>query len=293
MKAVHLKQSFFRTVSIFIVCRSTFSSAFVFANSYRNKCPAISLTSTFTTPHKGPTILQSNIHMERPGENNSLSPMETLRVLALHGSEGDAEEFPHRLSALNEALGNEVNVKLDITAIQAPFPKGSGYSWWTMPPGVRSFNAIEYEGFEESVTKVLDVWKSAQDEYDVVLGHSQGAILIASLLVLKRVPYHPKRGYIFNGVAFPNPFTANIESLTVEGEEKTNHIPSILFIIGRQDKITPSSSGEQLRESLAMAGFQVYSCYHNGGHGIPQVEDPETLVEIVRWIKQRCRNSKL
>jgi predicted esterase len=290
MKALYLARSYFRTVSFIFIFRPTFSIAFIFANTH--DCPTILSILTSTPAYLQPIFLQSNLHAEGAPEHKSLSPMETLRVLALHGSEEDAEEFPYRLSALNEALGNHANMKLDITAVQAPFPKGSGYSWWTMPPGVRSFNAKEYDGFEESATRVLDVWKTAQKEYDIVLGHSQGAILIASLLALKRTPYHPKLGYIVNGVAFPNPFTEDIESLTVEDDE-ANHTPSILFILGRRDKITPNSSGEQLREGLAKAGFQVDSCYHGGGHGLPQLNDSESLVEIVRWIQQRDRGSKL
>jgi predicted esterase len=300
MKAVNLiKRSFVCTGTVFFGFRPTSSFSFVFANIHLYHCrPEIPSTSKPTNT-RPTTLLQSKFHMEGAVEHNNLSsfPMETLRVLALHGSEENAEEFPHRWSALNETLVNHANMKLDITAVQAPFPKGSGYSWWTMPPGVRSFHAKEYEGFEESATKVLDVWKTAQNEYDVVLGHSQGAILIASLLVLKRTPYHPKLGYIFNGVAFPNPFTANIESLTVKDhndDNNNNHIPNILFILGRQDKITPNSSGEQLRERLSKAGFQVDSCYHDGGHGPPQLNDPSTLIEIVRWIQQRGRGcSKL
>jgi predicted esterase len=281
MKELHLNQSFLHTISFFFVFRSIFSVAFVITHH----CPTISWTSTPTPRHTRPAVLQSNVHMDGVAENKSSTPMETLRALVLHGSEEDAETFPRRLSAINEALLNHANMKLEITAVQAPFPKGSGYCWWTMPPGIRSFNAKKYEGFEESATKVLNVWKTAQNEYDIVLGHSQGAILIASLLALKRTPYHPKRGYILNGVGYPNPFTADIESLTT-GNDGPSLNPRVLFILGRQDKITPNASGEQLRDALSKARFQVDSCYHEGGHGLPQLNNPESLVEIVRWIQE-------
>ncbi|KAG7347389.1 serine hydrolase [Nitzschia inconspicua] len=227
---------------------------------------------------------QSNRIMEETEEQSlsgSYSPQTTLRILALHGSEGDANEFPRRLSALNQTL-MKYSINLDITAVEGPFPKGSGFSWWTMPPGVRSFNAKEYEGFEESATRVLDCWKN--NDFDMVLGHSQGAILIASLLALNRAPYHPKRGYIFNGVSFPNPYTQDVASLTVVPTITPSLPPKILFILGQNDKITPNASGEQLREGLSKAGFQVDSCYHKGGHGIPLQNDPEALTTIARWI---------
>ncbi|KAL3909806.1 MAG: hypothetical protein SGILL_007939 [Bacillariaceae sp.] len=158
-----------------------------------------------------------------------------------------------------------------------------------MPPGVRSFNAKEYGGFEESAQKVLAVWENG--DFDLVLGHSQGAILVAALLVLKRQPYHPKRGYVMNGVSFPNPYSKYLETLTVDDKEK----PGVLFIMGRNDKITPNASGEQLRDGLERAGFQVASCYHEGGHGIPQEKDPGSLSSISEWIQKQANpsNSRL
>lgn len=203
-----------------------------------------------------------------------------IRILALHGSEGCAEEFSNHLEDLKEALvnGKETPMRISVTTVEGPFLKGRGYSWWTMPPGVRSFNAREYEGFEESTKKVLDVWK--RNEFDLVLGHSQGAILIASILALNLAPYHPKRGYLFNGVSFPNPFAEQIESMKIDKMES----PRILFVFGRKDTITPNSSGETLREGLANGNYRVHSCYHDGGHGIPQNNDPESLSKIVDWI---------
>jgi predicted esterase len=225
--------------------------------------------------------------MEQELDGSSLS-VETLRVLALHGSEGDAEEFPNRLTALNEVLMQNNNMQLDITAVQGPFPKGSGYSWWTMPPGVRSFNAEEYQGFEESANKVLEMWKA--NDFDMVLGHSQGAILIASILALGRAPYHPRRGYVFNGVSFPNPYADDLANLKLTDDSNNLTPPRVLFVFGRNDKITPNASGEQLREGLAKAGFQVDSCYHDGGHGIPQQKDPESLATISRWIDDKTQS---
>lgn len=111
--------------------------------------------------------------------------IKTIRVLALHGSEGNADEFPTRLESLKEKIAGDA--KLEITAVQAPFVKGNGFAWWKMPPGVRSFTATEYEGFEESASKVLEIWGQnnnsndlQQQPFDLVLGHSQGAILVGT-----------------------------------------------------------------------------------------------------------------
>ena len=72
-----------------------------------------------------------------------------------------------------------------------------------MPPGIRSYTAKEYQGFEESAQKLLEAWT---DGYDLVLGHSQGAILLASMIALGRTPYTPPVGYILNGCGYCKPF---------------------------------------------------------------------------------------
>jgi predicted esterase len=270
-----MKFSLFRYTSfgfVSLLCRPFVSVAFVLA-------------------YKKDTLKQScsnpQLQLASVMEGSSSSP-EIIRVLALHGSEGNAQEFPNRLKALNDVLAGK-NMQLEITAVQGPFEKGPGYCWWTMPPSVRSFNAKEYVGFEESATIVLDAWNN--DDFDLVFGHSQGAILVAALLALKRAPYHPKRGYIMNGVSFPNPYSDNFVALKVED---STHPPNILFILGRKDTTTPNSSGEQLRDGFAKAGFQVASCYHDGGHGIPQQDDSKSLSNVAMWIQnQKISSSKL
>ena len=239
--------------------------------------------------------LSSSSSLSSTSMDGTSSITTPLKVLALHGSGGTAEEFPKRLDALNKALmsyssdGDNLELELEIIAIQAPFVKEDGYSWWTMPPGVRSFNAKEYTGFEESATKVLDVWEKGG--FDIVLGHSQGAILLSTLLALKRTPYYPPGGYIMNGVSFPNPYTEQLESLNIDtDDDDSNGSPNILFLLGRQDQIAPNSTGEKLRDLLAKGGFEVSSCYHDGGHGFPEEEvDSEAMKTIAEWIMQRRR----
>lgn len=276
---------------------------------------SVSSFGLFSAANRKP-IFQSVIPNSRLSSSSSLSStnMDTssynaatapLKVLALHGSGGTAEEFPSRLVALNKALvfhsssdgDNKLEVELEITAIQAPFVKENGFSWWTMPPGVRSFNAKEYTGFEESATKVLNVWKNGG--FDVVLGHSQGAILLGALLALKRTPYHPPGGYIMNGVSFPNPYSGELESLnedvTTDNDDDDgdgNGSPRILFLLGKRDQIAPNATGEQLRDLLEKGGLEISSCYHEGGHAFPEEDvGAETMKTIAEWILQGRRQN--
>lgn len=208
------------------------------------------------------------------GETSS-SPR-IVRVLALHGSEGTGPDFIERMKPLVDALAAQ-NVELQLTAITAPFPKGNGKAWWIMPPGVRSFTATEYEGFETSATIVLDTLEK-EGPFDLVIGHSQGAILLSALLALQRLPTsHPSIGYMLNGVAMPNPYKKELESLRMISG------PRVLFLLGENDKMNPLEIGDQVKIAMQQAGLAVSVCYHPGGHSVP-VKDEEAVETISTWI---------
>eukprot|EP00934_Nitzschia_sp_Nitz4_P005963 Nitzschia sp. Nitz4//scaffold29_size155292//80677//81411//NITZ4_002665-RA/size155292-processed-gene-0.253-mRNA-1//1//CDS//3329546469//5953//frame0 len=227
------------------------------------------------------------------------TPLESpLRVLALHGSGETAPEFTNRvLGMIQKAMPQVTLAQLDITSVQAPHPKGDGYAWWNMQEGERSYTAKAYGGYDESAARVLDAYQqriARQDPpFDLVVGHSQGAILMASLLVdttqegRPQVPYHPARGYILNGVAFPNPFTAQAEALTLEAcYDAEGRLPRILVVMGTNDPITPNATGEQLRDTFQQLGLSVQTVQHPGGHGFP-MRDQGALDSIANWIVQK------
>ena len=201
----------------------------------------------------------------------------TVQVLALHGSEGNGTHFIQQLEPLMDSLSRH-HIELLFISITAPFAKGSGFAWWTMPPGVRSFAAKEFEGFETSASLVLDVMNEI-GPFDVVLGHSQGAIMIAALLALKRISVHPRMGYILNGVAMPNPYRKELESLKVEDSVA----PRVLFVFGENDKINPLEIGEEVKSYMVQAGFATSTCYHPGGHSVP-VNDENALQTISKFV---------
>ena len=51
---------------------------------------------------------------------------------------------------------------------------GSGRAWWNLPPGVRTFEATELDGADESLSMLDDAWP-----FDGILGFSQDAMLAA------------------------------------------------------------------------------------------------------------------
>lgn len=201
----------------------------------------------------------------------------TLRVLALHGSEGTGPSFVERLEPLRQRTLKD-NVDLELVSVTAPFSKGDGYAWWTMPPGVRSFTAKEFVGFEQSASLVVDTMEK-KGPFEVVLGHSQGAILLSALLASGRISDHPSRGYVLNGVAVPNPYVNELERMRFEGENK----PSVLFVLGENDVINPKTTGDKVKACMEKAGLDVSTCYHPGGHSVP-VDDEAALETIAKWI---------
>jgi predicted esterase len=204
----------------------------------------------------------------------------TVRVLALHGSGGTADSFAETLREWNRFLKKDAGTVLDVIAIQAAIHKDDGFCWWSMPPGVRSFNAQSYTGFEESSRLVLEPLSSTQ--YDLVVGHSQGAILLTALLALDKVPRHPAIGYLLNGVAWPNPYTAELESLQLSEEA-----PRVLILHGANDKMNPLEQGQRVADALEKAGCSVQVRQHPAGHAVPTPQDEETLSEVATWITSR------
>lgn len=122
-----------------------------------------------------------------------------LRVLALHGKEETGTTFRSTMNNWRDEILLGHDVRMEIDTLDAPFEEGKGKAWWKTPEGVRSFEADDYEGFEESKEIVLEALNNADEPYDLVVGHSQGAMLAASLLAVEDLK-HPKVGYIFNGL---------------------------------------------------------------------------------------------
>jgi len=202
----------------------------------------------------------------------------------------------------------ECNVSFRWDELTAPYeisPPGDGndggYSWWTLPPGVRSYNADEYEGFEKSadmvMEKVFPPEQSTVNKTDIILGHSQGAILTSALLSIHdklwRSSNSTPKGYILNGVAWPNPYRKSLSSLSTQqqcpetADESLLVLPRMLFIMGEKDNINPTKSAMQVHDAFQAAKLDVSIVNHAGGHSVPVARDEDStraLEEVVDWI---------
>lgn len=224
------------------------------------------------------TASSSSSRLDMAAQNDS-STLDRIRVLALHGSESDGKTMEMVVGEFKENAFFAHGLELEITAIDAPKEKGKGYAWWLMPPSVRSFNAKEYEGFDDSADKVIETVKAADPPFDLVIGHSQGAILTTALLALERFPSHPRLGYILNGVAWPNPYTNELESLSLPGACR------VLIVTGEADKINAPAQQERVQKTLDNAGCDVSVIRHGGGHSVP-TQNGDAVEKIMEWVVQ-------
>ena len=149
---------------------------------------------------------------------------------------------------------------------------------------------------------------------DLVVAHSQGAILTTALLALRRLGDmerpHPALGYVLNGVAWPNPMTNDLEALRLPQRKMSlstsSQPPRVLMIVGRRDAMNPPEQATRVRDALTRAGFDVTFLQHDGGHAVPvgsvsnavddsqsddgdkrsPCEDDETMAEIMSWLQE-------
>ncbi|GKY99412.1 hypothetical protein MPSEU_000895900 [Mayamaea pseudoterrestris] len=183
------------------------------------------------------------------------------------------------------ALPKKMNSHFDIVTINAPVENNQqgGYSWWQLPTGIRSFQAETYEEFDESKQRFTDAMNSSNEPFDFIVGHSQGAIFLTSLLAQNMISHHPTGGYIMNGVAWPNPYTRQLESLK-DTIFTSGRGPRVLLIIGEGDKINPPEQAMRVQLALEAAGYPVQTIHHPGGHSVP-VKSSKTLELIMDWIQ--------
>ena len=122
-----------------------------------------------------------------------------------------------------------------------------------------------------------------QESFDVIVGHSQGAILLTALLAQRAIS---EQDYILNGVAWPNPFTDQLESISLSEDCR------ILLLCGERDEMNPPAQAQRVQQAFVKAGADVSVIHHPKGHAVPIEDD---IVEQIRnWILEKdtvCRSA--
>jgi len=229
------------------------------------------------------------------GSNSVSNKNNKIQILCLHGKGGDGLNFQKTIEPFEEQLRLAATRTTDYEGIDgvgfefdyltAPFPIdhdiSNGMQWWKLAPGTRSFNAKNYIGFEKSADIVEEALQ--RKKYDIILAHSQGSILMSALIATKLSCWDSimPLGYVLNGCAWPNPFSTDMDNL--EKDNESGELRKVLFVIGEADNINPPEGAVKVRDCLDIAGFEVGTCNHAGGHSVP-VRNQEALNEMANWI---------
>jgi len=214
-----------------------------------------------------------------------------LKVLALHGKGGSGASMARKLAPLVTATESEWEWHF-ATAPHAVDPPRSGSAWWRLPPGVRSFEAEEFDGVDASLAALSACW-TAHGPFDAVLGHSQGAMLtgIATAQAMVEAAargeeeesafFRPKCA-VLTGAAWPNPFGDLF--LGLKEAQRPTAVPVIptLHCWGTVDTMNPPSMAKRLCGCFpGSVGLE-----HAGGHVVPQ--DPVHLDAIRAFVNNNA-----
>lgn len=245
----------------------------------------------------GCCVASRSLNMSAREEDGTATCRRKIRILALHGKGNTGPSFARALEPLELSLSKRISMTPDLNNVcfqfdypSAPYRLGDddeeGRAWWTLAPGERSFTAKEYIGYDESAS-MIEKRLFTGDGFDIVLGHSQGAILLSALLCTGTFTDNQTKqlrtpiGFIFNGAAVPNPFKERLDVVKFPLEPTCKQ--EALFIIGKRDAINPPAGAEHVRDCLQRGGLSVETLTHSGGHSVP-VRDGEALNFVTDWI---------
>ena len=203
------------------------------------------------------------------------------KMVALHGKGGNAAGFERYMQPLVAATSET----WEWDFVEGPHSTGGdGRAWWNLPPGVRTFEATELSGIEESLA-LLD----ARAPFDGVFGFSQGAMLAAVACGRGLKGGTRPSVAVIVGAAFPTARGEDVRKLmrveTAAAEadgEMRNAIPEnlaeavppveplvrSLHVVGKQDTMNPPAQAMQVAEAF----FGAELLEHPGGHIVPMDE---------------------
>ena len=180
-------------------------------------------------------------------------------TLFLHGKSNDGPSFRTKMAPFLDEL-SAVSPSWNGHFVTSPF-RGE---WWSLPPGIRSGQASEYPGFEESQNLVLK--EIEERSPTTLLGQSQGAILLFAMIA-NGVLTTFEGDVILNGIQYPKPFEELIEGLASKGSKMFKG--RVLLVVGDSDEISPPEGASRCAEKLKILCEDVQLCRHKGGHSVP------------------------
>ena len=212
-----------------------------------------------------------------------MGKLNALNILTLHGKGGTGALYRTKIKPLIDSFNHH-----DWHFLDAPFVLDNNRkrlntekrindddndkdkvdrAWWLLPENVRSFEALKYEGVDESIQLIESNIKSMN--IDVIVGHSQGAmiatvILARSILGVNNISN--LKGSILSSPAWPLPFTGLLEDASnVESIDKKMQT---IVTIGLQDKVNPPAHSKMIAD-VFKSSTTVHIAEHDFGHILP------------------------
>jgi pimeloyl-ACP methyl ester carboxylesterase len=217
--------------------------------------------------------------------------MEKLRVLCLHGYNGNAQTLRRQMAPLVDGLDDMA----EFVCVDAPSLAAGDFGWWHAKAikGTAA-GARRYEGWPRTREAIISIF-ARQGPFDGVFGFSQGAALAALLVgsrarngAVERDRLIDDTGLLrFDFAAMVGGFVAADPDLARLYDYKSNDESPSVHIVGRSDAIVPRDA------SLALAakfnGPLILE--HDGGHVIastpPVRRDFRGFLEGMRRRKAR------
>ena len=212
-------------------------------------------------------------HARRHRRPSARASASARKAVALHGKGGGGALFraDAGVKGIVDELGGDVEWQFPDGTTEL---KQGARAWWDTPDGTRSFENDVWVGAEDA----LDAAAAAAEGADVLLGFSQGAMLIGALLAEKRVP-ESVRACVLVGAAWPRPFASGLSDLVKQRlgpKAATYKSPALLHVVSPNDTINPPASAHMLQATL---GGDIL--YHESGHSVPV----EKSAEVAAWVR--------
>src|SRR6266478_5587653 len=207
--------------------------------------------------------------------NLATRPMKRLRILCLHGYNGNAEVMRDQMRAL--VTGTETLA--EYISVDAPSLAVGDFGWWHAvddpnatgrgDPGVDG-RVKYYKGWQRTRDWLVSVF-AQRGPFDGVLGFSQGAALTGLMVGMrapagKTTPEHP---LAFDFATIVSGFRSNDPSHAVLYASKESFDLPSLHIIGRSDFIVPPAESFELASAFASPTI----LQHGGGHVIASTSE--------------------
>lgn len=132
-----------------------------------------------------------------------MGKLQALNILSLHGKGGNAAIFKKKIKPLIDSFDHHNWYFLDAPFILDKNRKRLNTekrndddnnsdridrAWWLLPENVRSYEALKYEGVDQSIKLIESNIKT--NNIDVVIGHSQGAMIATIILARSILGHH-------------------------------------------------------------------------------------------------------